>query len=154
MEKKSNASSDNEEEEFKDCLADNNDALEEEKGEEAPLPDIEVHPKDLNEALKIKMEGTELFKQGDIQGAINKYSLALAYCPNDEENERKQLAILHNNIGICLMKLVEHEPIPEPQKLFPDPSQASQDDDHPLVKKAKAQSARQKAQKEAKDHFT
>jgi hypothetical protein len=38
------------------------------------------------EALKIKKEGTDLFTKGDIEGAINKYTLALAYCPDVDED--------------------------------------------------------------------
>jgi hypothetical protein len=41
------------------------------------------------EALKIKLEGTELFKQGDVQGAITKYTLAIKFCPDSEAEERK-----------------------------------------------------------------
>lgn len=87
----------------------------------------------MEEALKIKMEGTESFKIGDIQGAINKYSLALAVCPDKEDSDRKQKALIHSNIGLCLVKLYEHEPAEKPEtvkKLFPDPQA---DEEHPLV---------------------
>ena len=59
----------------------------------------------LEEALKTKVEATDLYKTGDIQGAINKYSLAIQQCPVDEKRNK---AMLHNNIGLCLIKMHEN----------------------------------------------
>ena len=59
-------------------------------------------------ALKTKLEGNELYKHDDFQGAIDKYSLAIAQCP---PTEPKQKAMIHNNLGMVLMRL--HEPKPE-----------------------------------------
>lgn len=79
------------------------------------------------------MEGTECFKSGDIQGAIAKYTLALTMCPDTEDSDKKQKALIHNNIGLCLIKQVENEPAEKSEaakKLFPDPQA---DAEHPLI---------------------
>ena len=53
-------------------------------------------------SIKTKEQATQIFKQGDVAGAIEKYKYAISQAPESEVQHR---AILHNNVGMCLMKL-------------------------------------------------
>lgn len=79
-------------------------SAEQESADGEDEPQVEQN---LELALKMKLEGNELYKQDDFQGAIDKYSLAIAHCP---PSEPKQKAMIHNNLGMVLMRL--HEPKP------------------------------------------
>ena len=101
-------------------------------------------------ALKTKAEGTALYQGGDIQGAINKYSLAIQQCP-DAENKNK--AMLHNNIGICLVKMYENK---ESEKPPASAAEEEKKDDgvFSFAKNKKANTEKDKAYASAKEHFT
>ena len=70
-------------------------------------------------SIETKNLAAALFKQGDLVGAINKYSLALRQAPEDE---KKHKAILNFNIGMCLIKsqapIKEEPPVSEEDKSF------------------------------------
>jgi tetratricopeptide (TPR) repeat protein len=62
---------------------------------------------DLESALDQKKKATDLFKAGDFIGAVDAFALAIALCPLEEN---KQIAMVHNNMGICLTKVMK--PLP------------------------------------------
>ena len=63
---------------------------------------------DLENALEEKKKGTDLFKASDFLGAVDIFALAIALCPLEE---KKQIAMMHNNMGICLTKVMK--PLPD-----------------------------------------
>lgn len=71
---------------------------------------IKLLSSQLDEALSLKQVGTQLFKEGSLQAAIDKYLQAIERCPSDEVSDRKQKAMLHCNVGLCLNKLYEADP--------------------------------------------
>jgi tetratricopeptide (TPR) repeat protein len=54
-------------------------------------------------SLEFKAKANEEFKIGNYENAIRMYSEAISYCPPEE---KKDIAILHNNSGLCYIKLV------------------------------------------------
>ena len=63
-------------------------------------------PVDINmeESMKHKSEAAQLFKNGSLVEAIEKYDLALRQSPNEEIDHR---AKLNFNLGMCLVKQTE-----------------------------------------------
>lgn len=64
-----------------------------------PPPPTFILPKDIQKALEAKEAGNEYFRQKDYDNAIQCYSNAIAYCPNDAENKEyhEQLATFYGN---------------------------------------------------------
>ncbi len=60
-------------------------------------------------SMQTKNEAAQLFKDGDLVAAINKYSLALQQSPS---SETKHMAILNFNIGMCIIKTTSDESPP------------------------------------------
>ena len=100
-------------------------------------------------ALSIKQEGTALYKVQEWQGAVDKYTLAIAHCP---ETEAKQKAMIYNNLGMVLMHLHDPEAATEPAA-----SAAAETEEKPfmssLQKKRSKNANRDKALKRAKEQF-
>ena len=96
--------------------------------------------------MKTKAIGTESFKTGDFQEAINKFSLAIQQCPNDEKRNK---AMLHNNIGLCLLKMYESTAESE------QPAQPAdgQKELFSFQKNKRANTDKDKANEQAKEHF-
>ena len=66
--------------------------------------------------MQSKTEAAEFFKSGDLQQAINRYSLSLQQSP---ESETKHRAILNFNLGMCIIKLPQETiPVSEDSKPF------------------------------------
>ena len=63
-----------------------------------------------------------------MQGAINKYSLAIAQCPVDEP---KQKAMIHNNLGMVLMRLYEPTELEKEAAASAARDEEAQGDDKP-----------------------
>lgn len=51
----------------------------------------------------MKLEANEALKNGDPHEAVNLYKKAIKLCPPEE---KKELSILYNNRGLCLLKTV------------------------------------------------
>ena len=84
---------------------DNSGNEQDEEAEEEAEEEEEVKvEQNLEAALATKLEGNQLYKENDHQGAIDKYTLAIAQCP---DSETKQKAMMHNNLGMVLMRLYE-----------------------------------------------
>jgi hypothetical protein len=73
------------------------------KGDEDQFHDCHEVPvlQSMEVSMETKAEAAKMFKEGDLTGAINKYTLALSQAP---EIEVKHRAILNFNIGMCLVK--------------------------------------------------
>ena len=90
-----------------------------------------------------------------MQGAINKYSLAIAQCP---VTEPKQKAMIHNNLGMVLMRL--HEPTAQEREQEAAAASAESTGEEAkqlfsstLQKKKPKNANRNKALEQAKDAF-
>jgi hypothetical protein len=76
---------------------------EELKKQEEELTD-EQKKERLNEAQAIKNTGNELFKQENLQEALETYTKALRICPISSKKER---SVFHSNRSACYYKLVK-----------------------------------------------
>lgn len=83
-----------------------------EESELVPPSPVFVHPKDIQKALAAKEAGNEYFRQKDYDNAIQCYSNAIAYCPNDDiENKeyQEQLATFYGNRAAAYFAEEEYE---------------------------------------------
>lgn len=72
----------------------------------------ESHEKDITKALEAKERGNGLFRAKDYDGSISEYSLAIAYCPNDEEN-KDNLGIFLGNRAAAYFAVEEYDQVIE-----------------------------------------
>ncbi len=73
--------------------------------EELTEPDL---IKNIEEALKFKEEGNELFRNKEYEDASEIYSKAIDYCPNDDIN-KENLATFFGNRAACYFAMNEYD---------------------------------------------
>lgn len=67
-----------------------------------------VTPKDISKAIEAKEQGNEYFRVKDYDNAIHYYSLAIEYCPTEEEY-KEQLATYYGNRSAAYFAEEEYE---------------------------------------------
>lgn len=78
---------------------------------EGSIPEYE-YIKDILIALDAKEEGNNLFRNKQYDEALEFYSKAITYCPEDEEN-KENLATFYGNRSAAYFTLDEHELVVE-----------------------------------------
>ena len=73
---------------------DNSGNEQDEEAEEEAEEEEEVKvEQNLEAALATKLEGNQLYKENDHQGAIDKYTLAIAQCPDTETKQKAMMTL-------------------------------------------------------------
>lgn len=71
-----------------------------------------VYEKDLSKALDAKEEGNNFFRNKEFDDALEAYSKAITFCPEDEEN-KENLATFYGNRSAAYFAVEEYELVVE-----------------------------------------
>ena len=87
----------------------NDENKEEQEDEEEEEEEEEEIEKNLDKALQHKSDGNRYYKLNQFDEALHEYTMAIKYCPLEDDKDNEYMSIFYGNRGACYLSLEEYQ---------------------------------------------